>query len=99
MKSDAAPRWAPRVRRSKIRRLYETDALGIYDDELIDDVGYALLARCRSFLAASNFSTPLRSWSTTEFFRFIIFLKSNRNPSHVIPKSAASSMVLVISQA
>ena len=55
MSGDATlPRWAPRVRQSKIRRLYETDALGIYDDELIDDVGYALLARCRSFLRANE---------------------------------------------
>ena len=48
----ALPVWAPRVPRWKIRRLYETDAQGIYDDELIDEVGYALLARCESFLAA-----------------------------------------------
>ena len=37
---DALPRWAPRVPQDKVRRLYETDARGIYDDELIDDVGY-----------------------------------------------------------
>jgi len=48
------PQWAPRVPPWKIRRLYETDAQGIYDDELIDDVGYGLLARCESFLAANE---------------------------------------------
>jgi hypothetical protein len=48
------PRWAPRVEKHKIRRLYETDALGITDDELIDEVGYALLARCQSFLWATD---------------------------------------------
>jgi hypothetical protein len=43
-------RWAPRVAPHKIRRLYETDALGLVDEEQIDDVGYALLARCESIL-------------------------------------------------
>jgi len=37
---------------TKIRRLYELDAQGIYDDDLILDVGYGLLARCESFIAA-----------------------------------------------
>jgi hypothetical protein len=46
------PVWAPRVPQHKIRQLYETDALGIYDRDLIDEVGYALLARCEGFIAA-----------------------------------------------
>jgi hypothetical protein len=46
------PVWAPRVPKLKIRQLYETDALGIYDRDLIDEVGYALLARCESFITA-----------------------------------------------
>ena len=48
------PRWAPRVTQQKIRRLYETDAKGIYDDDLIAEVGYGLLARCQSFLEANE---------------------------------------------
>jgi ribosomal protein L37AE/L43A len=44
--------WAPRVRQEDIRRLYETDAQGIYDEELIDEVGWALYARCNSFIVA-----------------------------------------------
>ena len=40
--------WAPRVRPSTIRRLYELDAKGIRDEGLIDEVGYAMLARCES---------------------------------------------------
>jgi len=44
--------WAPRVRQRDIQRLYETDAKGIYDDELIDEVGWALYARCQSFVVA-----------------------------------------------
>lgn len=46
------PVWAPRVSKRKIWQLYETDARGIYDRALIDEVGYALLARCESFIAA-----------------------------------------------
>jgi predicted RNA-binding Zn-ribbon protein involved in translation (DUF1610 family) len=46
------PQWAPRVKQHLIRRLYELDARGIHDDELIDKVGWALYARCASFLAA-----------------------------------------------
>ncbi|MHC4715918.1 MAG: hypothetical protein ACYS5V_03045 [Planctomycetota bacterium] len=37
-----------------IRRFYETDAKGIYDEELIDELGYALLARCESFITANR---------------------------------------------
>lgn len=47
------PTWAPRIQPSKIRRLYDLDAQGIYDDELLDDVGYSLRARCQSFLEAN----------------------------------------------
>jgi len=46
------PQWAPRVPQHKIRRLYELDAQGIYDDELIQEVGYALRARCQGFIEA-----------------------------------------------
>lgn len=46
------PRWAPRVSQSLIRWLYETDAKGIYDEDLINEVGYGLVARCESFIAA-----------------------------------------------
>ena len=51
--SDRLPTWAPRVPKALIRRFYETDAKGIYDEELIDEVGYALLARCQSFITAN----------------------------------------------
>jgi len=50
--SGTLPSWAPRVSQNKIRQLYETDALGIYDEVLIDEVGYSLLTRCESFMAA-----------------------------------------------
>lgn len=48
------PTWAPRVTQAEIRQLYETDAKGIYDENLIDEVGYGLLARCESFIDANE---------------------------------------------
>jgi len=41
-------RWAPKLRQSKIWVLYQHDAQGLPDSELIADVGYDLLQRCRS---------------------------------------------------
>ncbi len=48
------PSWAPRVPKHKIAQLYATDAKGIVDEELIDEVGYAIFARCKSILAATE---------------------------------------------
>jgi hypothetical protein len=50
---DGRPRWAPKVPRGKIRRLYETDAQGILDTDLIDEVGWALWERCDSILVVT----------------------------------------------
>ena len=47
-------RWAPRLQPQKLRRLYERDAHGIVDAELIDEVGYTLHARCRSILHVAD---------------------------------------------
>jgi ribosomal protein L37AE/L43A len=47
-------RWAPKVRKDKILRLYKSDALGLQDDELADDVGHALHARCVSILEVTQ---------------------------------------------
>jgi hypothetical protein len=43
-------RWSPRLPKHKLRRLYELDALGIADDELLDEVGWCLYVRCRDIL-------------------------------------------------
>ena len=43
-------RWAPRVPKHKIRRLYKSAAAGLLDEELLDDVGITLLLRCRDIL-------------------------------------------------
>jgi hypothetical protein len=47
------PVWSPRVSKSKIARLYTSFGKGIVDEELIDEVGLALLARSESVLAAT----------------------------------------------
>jgi len=46
------PRWAPRVTQREVRRFYETDARGIYDEDIINELGYGLFARCESFINA-----------------------------------------------
>ena len=59
--SGKKPVWASKVRPEKIKRLYEQDAKGIYDDELVDDIGVSLYARCDSMLmvTSSNLGKPL----------------------------------------
>jgi hypothetical protein len=47
-------RWAPRVRREKLRRLYETEARGILDADLLDDIGTTIYCRCRDILIVSD---------------------------------------------
>jgi hypothetical protein len=40
--------WSPKIRQSKIRQLYQNDALGAVDEILVEDVGLGLLHRCQS---------------------------------------------------
>jgi hypothetical protein len=47
------PQWAPKVAKSKIQRLYTTDAQGALDEELLDEVGWALWSRCDSILSVT----------------------------------------------
>src|SRR4051794_35473623 len=49
-----AIRWAPRVPMDWVQRLYERDAQGIVDDELLDKVGYRLYDRCCDSIAVSE---------------------------------------------
>ena len=50
----AEPRWAPRISRDKVRRLYEAAAQGLLDEEVIDDVGSAFHRRCQSILTVTE---------------------------------------------
>ena len=43
-------KWSPRVPKWKLRRMYQLEVQGIYDDDLIDDVGWTLMLRCRDIL-------------------------------------------------
>ncbi|HXH21795.1 MAG TPA: hypothetical protein VNN10_07180 [Dehalococcoidia bacterium] len=55
MSQKAQPlRWAPRVPQALVRRLYESEAAGRLDEELLDEVGIALYARCDSILKATE---------------------------------------------
>jgi RNase P subunit RPR2 len=42
--------WSPRVSKGKLKRLYESTCRGIWDEELIDDVGMTLYLRCRDIV-------------------------------------------------
>jgi hypothetical protein len=46
--------WARRVPPEKIQRLYEGESRGILDEDLLDEAGYALLARCKDILEVSD---------------------------------------------
>lgn len=50
----AAIQWAGRVPRGLIRRLYEREAQGILDEDLVDEVAFAFYARCRSIIKATE---------------------------------------------
>jgi hypothetical protein len=47
-------RWSRRVKPATIRRLYTLDAKGIVDEDLINEEGYAMYARCLSIRAVTR---------------------------------------------
>lgn len=47
-------KWCKRVPQELIARLYNQSVSGIYDDELADEAGWALYARCESIISATN---------------------------------------------
>lgn len=47
------PKWAPKVAKAKIQRLYASDANGMVDEDLINDVGWGLWSRCDSILTVT----------------------------------------------
>ena len=40
-------KWNEKLPRNKLIRLYQNDAKGLIDEDLLDDVGYTLYARCK----------------------------------------------------
>ena len=54
MNDTVLPNWAPRVTRKQIFRFYTTIGQGLIDEEVINDLGVSLLARCQSVLDATE---------------------------------------------
>jgi hypothetical protein len=50
----AEVRWAHRVPKDAIRRIYESEAAGVLDEALLDDVGTRFAMRCESILAVAE---------------------------------------------
>jgi hypothetical protein len=48
-------RWAPRLRPSLLKRLYDSDAQGLQDMELCDEVGMVLYMRCHTFVLVGHY--------------------------------------------
>ena len=46
--------WTPRIKPIKIRRLYRSARLGIYDNEALQEVGSELYARCSDIAAVAD---------------------------------------------
>ena len=51
---DGRLRWAPKVARRDIERLYQGQADGLLDEELLDEVAFAFYARCQSILTVTE---------------------------------------------
>ena len=60
-----AVRWAPKIPVAMIVRLYNADATMVRDDELIDDVGWRLLARSQDVLLVSDSEVVCPECGTT----------------------------------
>ena len=52
------PQWAPPVRMDLIKKLYEADAAGLADDDLVNEVGFALLVRCETIYRVTERRCP-----------------------------------------
>jgi hypothetical protein len=47
-------KWSPRIRPELIKRLYESDAQGLQDDDLCNEVGFRLFLRCQTIVMVSR---------------------------------------------
>lgn len=44
-------KWTPRISKEKLKHLYDQDVTGLYDEDLIEDIGILLYMRCKDILA------------------------------------------------
>lgn len=54
-KAPAKIRWAPQLRPTLLKRLYDLDAQGIHNTDLCDEVGITLYARCQAYVLVSRY--------------------------------------------
>jgi predicted RNA-binding Zn-ribbon protein involved in translation (DUF1610 family) len=54
--SSPLPQWAQRVKPELIRRLYAGEAGGLLDEDLLNEVFYAIRARCESIITVTEAS-------------------------------------------
>src|SRR5690349_14144870 len=50
----ATIQWAPKVRPERIWQLYQREAQGFLDDDLVNEVAWALYQRCESILMVTE---------------------------------------------
>lgn len=62
-------KWARRVQQDLIRRLYASDAKGVQDEELVNEAGYAIYARCESIRIATEAHFGRATCRTSRFSR------------------------------
>jgi hypothetical protein len=56
-------RWPSRVDPDKIRQLYQSDAQGMLDRDLLDEVGYGIYVRCQALLeVAAAWRGRVKCW-------------------------------------
>lgn len=54
MSDDRRLRWAPKLRTDRLIRLYEANAAGLLDPQLVDDVGWRLWGRLADVVLVSK---------------------------------------------
>jgi hypothetical protein len=54
MNDTNVPNWAPRVPRKLILQFYRAAGRGLIDEDIINELGFALLVRCQSILEATE---------------------------------------------
>jgi hypothetical protein len=50
--------WSPKIRPEKLWALYQSDARGMLDEDLLTEIGYGLFARCQSILMIRDGLVP-----------------------------------------